>query len=312
MASTLMRVFRLHRFGGSDVLSRDEIPVPEPHGDEILVRIEASSVNPVDYKIREGEFPPVDESKLPYPMGRDASGVVERCGKDAKSVNVGDTLFALSRMGHGTYADFVILKPNDYAPRPRTLDHAQAAAVPLAALTAWQGLFDHGDLKKEQRVLIHGGAGGVGHLAVQFARHAGAHVIVTAAGRDLDFVRELGADEALDYHGEPFEQRVKDIDVVFDLVGGDTQERSFKVLRRGGIIVSTLGEPSQDKAKEFDVRVAGYMAQADAGQLARVGQLIDDGQVRVNVARQFAMQDAAAAQDFLENEHVRGKVALVR
>jgi NADPH:quinone reductase-like Zn-dependent oxidoreductase len=306
-----MRVVRIHRFGASDVLSIDEIPLPEPKDDEILLRIAAASVNPVDFKIREGKFAPVDQSKLPFPMGRDASGVVERCGKSVTDVAVGDVLFAMSGMGQGTYADCVILKPGEYAARPDSLDHAHAAAVPLAALTAWQGLFDHGGLGKGQRVLIHGAAGGVGHMAVQFARHAGAKVIVTASAKDLDFVRELGADQAIDYHGEPFEELVKDIDVVFDLIGGDTRERSFQVLRRGGILVSTVGEPSQEKAKEFGVRVVGYMAQSNMQQLAKVGKLIDDGEVRVNIAKHFTIEQAAAAQDFLENEHVRGKVVLL-
>lgn len=311
MTSANARVVRVHRFGGSDVLSLDQIALPELKDDELLLRIEAASVNPVDFKIREGKFPPVDQGKLPFAMGRDASGVVERCGRSVTDVAAGDALFAMSGMGNGTYADYVILGPGEYAGRPQSLDHAHAAAVPLAALTAWQGLFEHGGLGKGQRVLIHGAAGGVGHMAMQFARHAGAHVIATASANDLDFVRELGADEALDYRGEPFEESVQDVDVVFDLVGGETRERSFRVLRRGGILVSTLGEPSQEKAKEFGVRVTGYMAHSDAGQLAQVARLIDNGEVRVNIARHFTVEEAAQAQDFLENEHVRGKVVLL-
>jgi NADPH:quinone reductase-like Zn-dependent oxidoreductase len=311
MPSPDMRVVRIHRFGNSDVLSLDQVAIPQPQKDEILVRVDAASINPVDYKIREGKFPPVDAGKLPFPMGRDASGTVERCGSEVSDAQIGDVVFAMSGMGYGTYADYVILRPDDWAPRPASLDHAHAAAVPLAALTAWQGLFDHGQLGEGQRVLIHGAAGGVGHMAVQFARHVGAHVIATASAHDLGFVRELGADEAIDYRGEPFEQSVKDIDLVFDLIGGDTRERSFQVLRRGGIMVSTVGEPSQAKAKEFGVRVAGFMARADASQLAQVGKLIDAGEVRVNIAKHFTLAEAAAAQDFLENEHVRGKVVLV-
>lgn len=178
-------------------------------------------------------------------------------------------------------------------------------------LTAWQELFDHGGLRKDQRVLIHGGAGGVGHMAIQFARHVGAHVVVTASARDLDFVRELGADEAVDYRGDAFEQSVKNVNLVYDLIGGETGERSFHVLRRGGILVSTVGEPSTEKAREYGVRVASYMAQPDAAQLTRIADLIDNGEVRVNVAKSFTLEEAAAAQDFLEHEHVRGKVILV-
>lgn len=306
-----MNVVRLHRFGGSEVLSLDEIGVPTLESDEILLRIKAASVNPIDFKIRLGEFPPVDESSLPFPMGRDASGLVERCGSDVSDVVVGDTVFAMSGMGHGTYADCVVLKPDEWALRPTSLDDAHAAAVPLAALTAWQGLFDHGELREGQRVLIHGGAGGVGHMAIQFARHAGAHITVTASARDLDFVRELGADEAIDYRGTPFEESVRNIDLVYDLIGGDTRERSFQVLRRGGIMVSTVGEPSSEKASAFGVRVVGYMARSDKDQLATIGRLIDEGEVRVNIAKTFSLSEAAAAQDFLENGHVRGKVVLL-
>lgn len=311
MASSNMRVVRIHRFGGSDVLSIDTIALPEPKDDEIRLRIDAASVNPVDFKIREGKFAPVDQSRLPFPMGRDASGVVERCGSGVTDVAVGDILYAMSGMGQGTYADYVILRPGEYAARPQSLDHAHAAAVPLAALTAWQGLFDHGGLTKGQRVLIHGAAGGVGHMAVQFARHAGAKVIATASSHDLDFVHELGADQAIDYRGQPFEELVKDVDMVLDLIGGDTRERSFQVLRPGGVLVSTVGEPSQEKAKEFGVRAVGYMAQSSAQQLTQVARLIDAGEVRVNIAKHFTIEQAAAAQDFLEHEHVRGKVVLV-
>jgi NADPH:quinone reductase-like Zn-dependent oxidoreductase len=305
-----MKLVRIHAFGGSNRLSLDDVPVPVPQDDEILIRIHAASVNPVDYKIRTGGYPAVDESKLPFPMGRDASGVAERIGKDVGSIAEGDALYAMSGMGHGTYAQFVIVNPNECCAKPQSLDHAHAAAIPLAALTAWQGLFDHGGVKQGQRVLIHGGAGGVGHLAVQFAKSVGAHVIATASGRDVEFVRELGADEAIDYQTSAFDRIVKEVDMVFDLIGGETRESSFKVLRRGGIMVSTLGEPSQDKAKEYGVRVAGYMAQPNAEQLARIAQLVDAGKVRVTICRSLALEDAGKAQDFLENEHVRGKIVL--
>jgi NADPH:quinone reductase-like Zn-dependent oxidoreductase len=311
MTQGSLHVVRIHRFGGSDVLSLDEVPLPELQNDEILLRIHAASVNPIDFKIRSGEFPPVDGSKLPYPMGRDASGVVERCGKQVDGVAEGDVIFAMSGIGYGTYADYVVLKRGEFAPRPSSLDHAHAAAVPLAALTAWQGLFDHGGLQKGQRVLIHGGAGGVGHMAIQFARHAGAHITVTASARDLDFVRAIGADEAIDYRGKPFEESLKNVDLVYDLVGGATRERSFQVMRSNGIMVSTVGEPSKEKASEYGVRVVGYMAQPKAAQLSRIGELIDDGEVRVNIAKTFSLKDASAAQDFLEDEHVRGKVVLL-
>lgn len=244
-------------------------------------------------------------------MGRDASGVIERAGNAVGSLKAGAEIYAMSGMDRGTYAEYVSLKAEHCAIRPASLDHPHCAAIPLAALTAWQGLFDHGGLGKGQRVLIHGGAGGVGHMAVQFARHIGAHVTTTASARDLDFVRELGADEALDYRRQPFEEVVKNMDVVFDLIGGDTRERSFQVLRPGGILVSTLGEPSREKAEKCGVRVAGYLAHPDAGQLARIAALVDAGEVRVSLAKTFSLEEAAAAQDFLKDGQPRGKVVLV-
>ncbi|WP_216844769.1 NADP-dependent oxidoreductase [Rhodanobacter sp. L36] len=311
MNQTQMKLVRIHAFGDSNVLSLDSVPVPELRDDEVLLRVHAASVNPVDFKIRSGGYPQVGESQLPYAMGRDASGVVQRVGKNIGSVQAGAEVYAMSDMTHGTYAEYVILKADQCAVRPTSIDHAHAAAVPLAALTAWQGLFDHGELSNGQRVLIHGGAGGVGHMAVQFARHAGAHVIATASAHDIDFVRELGADEVIDYHGEPFEQLVKNLDVVYDLIGGDTRDRSFKVLRRGGILVSTLGEPSREKADEYGVRVVGYKAKPSGEQLTRIAALIDEGEVRAHIAKTFRLEEAAAAQDFLEKGHLRGKVVLV-
>lgn len=232
-----MPVVRVHRFGNSDALSLDEVPLPEPKGEQIVLRIDAASVNPSDFKIRAGKFPSVDEGKLPYPMGRDASGIVERCGNGVRNAVVGDAIFAMSGTGQETCVDCVILKPSEYGARPKSLDSPRPADVPLGALTAWQWLFDHGGLANGQRVLIHGGAGGVGHMAVQFARHADAYVMVIASSDDLEFVRQLGADEAIDYRGEPFEQRVKDVDLVFDLIGGDTRERSPPTTHANAVVM---------------------------------------------------------------------------
>ncbi|HEV8026336.1 MAG TPA: NADP-dependent oxidoreductase [Stellaceae bacterium] len=303
-----MKAIRIHRFGGPEVMAVEGVPVPEPAGDEILLRVHAASVNPVDYKIRQGKF--VGADKLPIALGRDASGTVEKTGPAQRELRRGDALYAMPGFDRGAFAEYVILKANEAARKPERSSHVEAASVPLAGLTAWQGLFDHGGLKEGQRVLIHGGVGGVGHLAVQFAKAKGARVFTTVSRDDLDFVRELGADEAIDYKAQRFETVAHDVDVVFDLIGGETQERSWTVLKRGGILVSTVGQPPREKAAQHGVRTASFMALPNATQLATIGRLIDDGKVRPHIAATFPFAEAAAAEEQLEHGHVRGKIVL--
>jgi NADPH:quinone reductase-like Zn-dependent oxidoreductase len=304
-----MKAVRIHRFGGPEVLTTDGVSWPQPKDDEVLVRVHAASVNPVDYKIRSGAYS-VKEDQLPYTLGRDLSGTVELLGTRAHTLKQGDPIFAFIGMDRGTYAEYVVVKAMEMAAKPDRLDHLHAAAVPLAGLTALQGLFDQGQLQAGQRVLIHGGAGGVGHLAIQFAKAKGATVLTTVSGSDLDFVRELGADEAIDYKSERFEDRARDVDLVFDLIAGDTQDRSWGVLKPGGILVSTLGQPPAEKAAQHNARAAGYRAQPNPAQLGEIGRLIDDGKVRVVVDKVFPLAEAGAAQQYLERTHVRGKVVL--
>ncbi|CDX40824.1 Alcohol dehydrogenase zinc-binding domain protein [Mesorhizobium plurifarium] len=303
-----MQSVRIHAFGGPEVLTLETEPTPEPKPEEILVRIRAASVNPVDHKIRNGGY--VAEDRLPLTLGRDFSGVVERCGAGVDAFKQGDEVYALLTPDRGGYAEFVATRAKDCAAKPKRLDHLHAAAVPLAALTAWQGIFDNGGLSSGQRILIHGAAGGVGHFAVQFAKAKGAMVYATCSGNDIDFVRSLGADEAIDYKNQRFEDTVRDVDVVYDLVAGDTQERSWSVLKEGGIIVSTLQQPSKEKADERKARGAHYMTKPDGGQLAEIGRLIDAGAVRVEIGKVFPLRQAADAERALEEGHIRGKVVL--
>lgn len=303
-----MHAVCIHAFGGPEVLQLDEVPRPEPEQDEILVRVRAASVNPVDYKIRSGQY--AKREQLPMMLGRDVSGTVERCGRQVQDWETGDEVFAMLPSNRHGYAEYVTIKSSDAVPKPPSIDHEHAAAVPLAALTAWQGLFEHGALKSGQRVLIHGAAGGVGHFAVQFAKVAGAEVIATASGADAQFLRELGADQVIDYRSERFEDRAREIDLVLDLIGGETQERSWAVLKPGGTLVSTLGQPSQEKARERGVNAKGYMAQPNAQQLSQIARLIDEGKVRPHVQATYPMREAAKAQEHLEREHAQGKTVL--
>lgn len=302
----------LPSFGGSDVLIVKSVDVPKPGKNQVLVRIEAASLNPVDWKVRAGLFPFLSQKDLPVALGCDLAGTIVEVGPGAEErFRVGDKVFAMLPGIGGAQSDYVVVDVDALAMVPESTDMVQAAGVPLAALTAWQGLFDYGGLSAGARVLIHGGAGGVGHLAVQFAKAAGATVFATCSGSDLDWVKELGADVAIDYKKDNFQDIARDIDVVLDLIGGETQERSWSVLREGGIMVCTLGGADEQKAAAADARAAPpFLAQPNGAQLARVAEWINAGKVRIAVAETFPVDDIRRAHDRLEQGHVRGKIVL--
>ena len=305
-----MHAVRIHSFGDANVLKMEDIPLPEPKDNEIVVRVMAASVNPVDYKIRSGKYPAVRKDQLPKVLGRDISGVVERVGSKIGKFKKGDAIYAMLGSDIGGYAEYALVTEDEAAKKPAQLDFVQAAAVPLAALTAWQGLFDQGGLKAGQRVLIHGGAGGVGHFAVQFAKAKGAWVATTVSGQDIALARKLGADRPIDYKAETFEDAVKDIDLVFDLIGGDTQARSFAVLKDGGTLISTLQKPDEAELARRHARGAHYLAKPDARELEEIARLIDAGKVRVVVNAIYPLEDAARAHQHMESDHIAGKVVL--
>jgi NADPH:quinone reductase-like Zn-dependent oxidoreductase len=301
-----MRAYRIHRFGGPEVFEAEQTEVPEPSANEVLVRVLAASVNPVDIKTREGKYPLVREESLPYTLGRDFVGVVEHAVDGAAQWKPGDKVYGFVGQGQGAYAEFVVVDAQALARPPENAGRIMAGAVPLAALTAWQGLFDHGRLVAGERVLIHAGAGGVGHFAVQFAKHKGAEVSVTASGDGVEFVRELGADHVINYSTQKFEDFAPDMDLVFDLVGGETQTRSWAIVAWGGALISTLTEPSQAQAARRGARAARYTAQPEGGQLAHIASLIEEGKVHVKVAESYPFHATAYALARLEKGHVRG------
>ena len=302
-----MKAIRIHRFGGPEVLQLDEIDKPSTDGGKLLIRVAAASVNPVDYKIRKGGYPGVSDADLPITLGRDVAGVVETAAGDFK---VGDEVYAHLSWPDGGYVDYAVVVPGGAAAKPKSIDMIAAAGVPLAATTAWQGLFDHGGLKSGQTVLIQGGSGGVGGFAVQFAKAKGARVIATASGDGLQTVRDYGADEVVDYKTQKFEDVAHDVDLVFDLIGGDTQGRSFAVLKPGGALISTVQEPDKAKAAEKQLKAERYRATPNGAELAEMAALIDAGKVKVVVAKTFPLAQAADAHRFLENDHPIGKVVL--
>jgi NADPH:quinone reductase-like Zn-dependent oxidoreductase len=305
-----MKVVSIHSFGDPEVLQLEEQPTPTPAEGEVVIRVRAASVNPVDFKTRAGEYPMVKAESLPRVLGRDVAGKVEQCGASVHSWKPGADVYAMVDPEHGGYAEYVALRADLCARQPKNVTATEAAAVPLAGLTAWQGLFDHGQLRAGQSVLIHGGAGGVGHLAIQLAKARGAHVATTVSQRDIDFARELGADIVIDYKAQRFEEMVSDVDLVFDLIGGEVQQRSFKVLNRGGALISTLAKPDENKLRERELRGLVFLAQPSGAQLTEITQLIEAGKVRPYVQATFKLEDVRRAHETAERDHPRGKIVL--
>jgi NADPH:quinone reductase-like Zn-dependent oxidoreductase len=304
------RKVRIHRFGGPEVLQIDEVESSLPDALQVLVNIKAASVNPVDFKIRNGQYPAVKEDRLPYTLGRDVSGIVEKCGAQATQFQIGDEVLGIVGIGGGGYAQEVALDQQALARKPESIDHVHAGAIPLAGLTAWQGLFRHGELKSGQSVLIHGGSGGVGHFAVQFAKAKGARVLTTVSTENVDFARRLGADVVIDYKTQRFEDLAHDLDMVFDLIDGETRERSWKLLRPGGVLVSTLTEPSQERAAQHRVRALRYTVEANGHELTEIVELVASGKVKPHVRKTFRLDAAAEALEAVEHGGAAGKVVL--
>lgn len=305
-----MQAARIHAFGGPELLALESVPAPEPADDELLVKVRAASLNPVDYKTRQGHFPPVTQDHLPLTLGRDIAGTVAVAGGRAGGFRVGDAIMALLTPDHGGFAEYALVRPAQAAIKPDKLSFTEAAALPLAGLTAWQGLFDQGRLQSGQRVLIHGAAGGVGHLAAQFAKQAGAFVFATVATADLAFAAELGIDRPIDFQTERFEDVASELDLVLDLIGGETQARSVACLRRGGALISTLTEPPPEVCAEAGIRGARFLAEPNGAQLAEIGRLADEARVRVRIAETLPFARIGAAMERLEHGGLRGKLVL--
>jgi NADPH:quinone reductase-like Zn-dependent oxidoreductase len=308
--SEMMKAVQIASFGGPEVIRHARIDRPQPQAGEVLLKVHAASVNPVDWKIRAGKYPDVRSDQLPYTLGRDVSGVVVACGPGEAAFIRGSSLYAFLDIDRGGFAEYVVVGKEEATAKPESLDHVAAAAVPLAGLTAWQGLYRHGGLQARQRVLIHAGSGGVGHFAVQFAKATGAYVVTTVSTDNVEFARQLGADEVIDHTRQKFDDRPQDIDVVLDLIGGSTQERSWGVLKRGGVLVSTVAEPSQQVAASRGVRALRFTAQPAASQLRDIAALIDGGKVKPRVSRTFPLAEAIGALQSVESGHNLGKVVL--
>ncbi|HRD48174.1 MAG: NADP-dependent oxidoreductase [Candidatus Competibacter sp.] len=306
-----MKAVRIHAYGGPELLHYETAPRPVPNPDDLLIRVRAAAVNPVDWKIREGYLQGFLNHRLPLIPGWDVSGEVVKVGPEATGFKIGDAVYARPNIERdGSYAEYIAVKASEAAHKPTRLSHDHAAAVPLAALTAWQALVDVAQLQAGQTVLIHAAAGGVGSFAVQLAKARGAQVIATASAVNTGIVAELGADQFVDYTKTRFEEIVKDVDVVFDTLGGDTQDRSWQVLKPGGILVSIISPPVEETAAKHGVRSAFVFVQPNGQQLAAIARLIDEGRMKPIIHTVLPLSEARQAQVISQGGHARGKIVL--
>ena len=308
-AST-MRAARVHAFGPPEAITIDRLPFPTPGEGEVLVRVAAAGVGPWDGWIRAGKS--VLPQPLPLTLGSDLSGTVEAVGPGVAGFRPGDEVYGVTNARFtGAYADYALAEAGRIAPKPATLDHFRAASVPVIAVTAWQMLHEHARVAEGQRVLVHGAAGNVGAFAVQLARQAGARVVATASAGDLDRIRDLGVEQAVDFRAMPFEAAAGEVDAVLDLVGGKTLERSFAVLRPGGVLVSAVAQPDQARAAERGVRALFMLVDVTTAALASIGRLLDAGGLQTQVGEVLPLEQAVLAHRMLEGApHKPGKIVL--
>ncbi len=306
-----MKAIVINTYGNEDVLNYVDVERPKPKADEVLVKVYCAAVNPVDWKIRDG-FGEMFRLKLPLILGGDIAGTIEEVGVEVKNFKQGDAVYGMTVSGgfSGGYAEYALAKADAIVLKPESIDFTEAAALPIGALTAWQAMFDLANLSRGQRILITGASGGVGSMAVQLAKAKGAFVIGTASGKNEKFIRDLGADEFVDYTRQPFEEVVKDVDVVFDTVGGDTLERTFQTLKKGGFLATAVEFPSEEKAQEFSVKTAQVRCKPNAEQLNAIGKLVDEGRLKVHVSTVLPLAEVKKAHQLSQSGRTRGKIVL--
>jgi NADPH:quinone reductase-like Zn-dependent oxidoreductase len=302
------QAIQVSQYGGADVLHLAQVQHPQPQAGEVLVRVYAAGVNPVDWKIRAGWMKDFHPMNFPYIPGMDIAGVVEEVGPGVTAFQKGQAVFG--QAAAGAYAEYTTASVQKLTLKPESLSFDEAAAIPIGATTAWQGLFDYGKLEAGQRVLVQGAAGGVGLFAVQFARWKGAQVIGTASTSNVEFVRSLGVETVIDYTKTQVEQAVHDVDLVFDGVGGDALKSSVQAVKQGGRLVTIAGQPPEDQVKARTIQVSSFAAQVSAELLHTFAQLIQEGKVKVVIAKTYPLSEARQAQQESESGHGRGRIVL--
>ena len=311
-----MKAAQMKGYGSSDevIEINENAPAPnDPSAGKALVKIKAAGINPVDWKIREGYMQQMIPLQFPSPLGMDFSGVIEKVGQGVSEFRQGDEVYGQASLlsgGSGAFAEMALANADTIAHKPKSLSHPEAAGLPLVGVSAWLALVETISLQKSQKILIHGGAGGIGSVAIQLAKHLGAYVATTVTANDKQFAKELGADEIIDYKTQTFEELIRDYDAAFDTVGGETYSRSFKVLKRGGIIVSMLEQPNQELMKQFGVKAIFQFTPVNRDRLTKLAQWVDQNNIRVNVDKTFPLEEAGKALDYQRDVHPRGKVVL--
>jgi NADPH:quinone reductase-like Zn-dependent oxidoreductase len=311
-----MKAAQIKGYGSSDevIEINKDAPAPnDPSAGKVLVKIKAAGINPVDWKIREGYMQQMIPLQFPSSLGADFSGVIEKVGQGVSEFRQGDEVYGQASMlsgGSGAFAEMALANADTIAHKPKSLSHPEAAGLPLVGVSAWLALVETISLQKSQKILIHGGAGGIGSVAIQLAKHLGAYVATTVSTNDKQFAKEVGADEIIDYKTQTFEELIGDYDAAFDTVGGETYSRSFKVLKRGGIIVSMLEQPNQELMTQFGVKAIFQFTQINRDRLTKLAQWVDQNNIRVNVDKTFSLEEAGKALDYQRDVHPRGKVVL--
>ena len=305
-----MRAVRIHQFGDPSELSLEEIAIPSPGKGEVLIKVFATSVNPLDWKIREGYLSEIIPHTLPLTLGWDFAGEITSLGRNVDKWNIGDAVYACPDFSkNGTYADYIVVSVDEIAAKPKTLSWQKSAAVPLVTLTAWQALKDIGAVKQGDRVLIHAGAGGVGIAAIQLAKLAGATVYTTSSAKNIEFLKELGADKVIDYTQEDF-SKLENLDIVLDTIGGEVLEKSWVTLKKGARLISIAEVPNEELATEYEVHASFCFVQANPEQLSKISNLIDLGKLKVEVDSVYQLEDIAQAHEKSESGHTRGKIVI--
>ena len=310
-AGPTMKAIVAHQWGGPEVLKVEEVPLPQPKENEILIKSFAAGVNSFDGTLLSGKYEKVFGTHLPWIPGYDVAGMVEKVGANVKKFKAGDSVYAfVSIPNGGGYAEYALAKENQAALKPATLTFAEAAGVPSVALTAWQSLVDKADVQPGQTVLVQGASGGVGMFAIPIAKIRGAKVLATASTANQEFLKQLGADVAIDYKNQKFEDIAKDVDVVVDGVGGDTLKRSYPIVKKGGILVSLVGRVDQAELDKYGIRGVSLEAEYNGDQLTEIGKLIDAKKIKVIISETFLLADAAKALAKADIGHARGKIVL--
>jgi NADPH:quinone reductase-like Zn-dependent oxidoreductase len=311
-----MKSAQINRYGRSEVIEFNQnTPLLNLSSEKILVDVKAAGVNPIDWKISEGYMKQMISLQFPSTLGMDFSGIIKEVSKDisTEEYKQGDEVYgqaSVTNGGTGAFAEIALTNTDNVALKPKSLNYAEAAALPLVGVSAWQALVENMELSKDQKILIHGGAGGIGSIAIPLAKNLDAYVATTASSDDKEFVQNLGADEVIDYKSQDFEELVHDYDAVYDTVGGQTYTKSFKVLKKGGIIVSMLEPPNSDLMEKFGVKAIFQLTQVNKDRLTQLAKWIDKNNIKIHVDKTFSLDETAKALDYVKDVHPRGKVII--